>query len=325
MGLPTFTKTWYFNANNKLNSTGGLAAGNALGDNQQLMFFIKDQLCNWGNWTVIGSSNSVASSMDGTDRWLGPANIIWAQTGVAQSWIVLERSDNGFQVCLDCNTGGTATNAYANISGSFVGYGTAAGGTDGSVTTRPTATDEVVIINNLAWHNMTAANPFTVAVHTMTSSDGVAQRIIVYQSAVPVLYIAFETVANPVTGWSNPFVWCWLVNTTTYATLNDAAVFRGCHNSSWFTAYLSTEGYVDGALGQRITVANDLSSDYAIAPVGILSDTPGLRGRHGNLYDLWFGSTTPTDGDKYPDTGTKLAVTFGDLVFPWNGSSTVLT
>lgn len=87
-------------------------------------------------WTVVGSSDGSTAGMDGTDRWtttFTASKIVRASTGSAHSWIVLQNSTSGYQMCIDMNStssGGNCNIIFARSSGGFTG---------GNTTTRPTA------------------------------------------------------------------------------------------------------------------------------------------------------------------------------------------
>ncbi len=83
-------------------------------------------------WTCIGSSDSVAAGLDAVDRWTGTfdsTKIVFAANTVAHSWIVLQCTALGVQLCIDCqNTSPNILIAMTPIASPFTG---------GSTTTRP--------------------------------------------------------------------------------------------------------------------------------------------------------------------------------------------
>lgn len=326
MTMPSFTKTWTFDVNNRLKGTGTEA-----GDGRQLMFAIKTMILSWGNWTVLRSSSSTAVA--NSDLWLTSANVVFALNANVKSWIVLNRADIGLSLCISCNTGGTATYRYAEISATFDGYDL----TTGDTTNKPTVNAggyEVTIVNRTFYVNL-GTTQYDLVLHAMTSTDNQAQRIVVYNNNTVVSYISFEYANEPITTWAKPFVCCWLAGAPTYALLSDVAAatayYKGWHTgAAWFTNWVSTEGYGPvGAttyLGERVTVANEMTDEFTLSSCGMVSPTVGRRGYHGRFYDLWCSSTTLSDGDTLPATSpTRKFIVFGDFVFPWDGSSTPLT
>lgn len=92
----------------------------ALEQSQSMLYALKDWLVSLG-WTVDCSSDSVSASgpSGGTDYWSSGANLVWAASGTAHSWIWL-RSPNNFPttgrnywLLIDCNN---ASNHFATFS-----------------------------------------------------------------------------------------------------------------------------------------------------------------------------------------------------------------
>jgi hypothetical protein len=71
-------------------------------------------------------------------------------------------------------------------------------------------------------------------------------------------------------------------------------------------------------------VANSLDGSWPMAPIGLYSATASNIGRHGELFDLWYGATTRANGDQYPSTGTLYQFTqFDELILPWDSTNAV--
>ena len=45
-----------------------------------------------------------------------------------------------------------------------------------------------------------------------------------------------------------------------------------------------------------------------------------MRGRHGEIADLWYGHITAANGDTYPNDATRQFAQFSDVVETWNGT-----
>ena len=95
MASPALQKTW------QGGSTGGgtefvnVAVPGVVP--KEVLFAIKQAKIGFNSnpWTVIGSSDGVASSMDGTDRWIDSGDIISWSPGNPRSWIVLQQTALG--------------------------------------------------------------------------------------------------------------------------------------------------------------------------------------------------------------------------------------
>lgn len=337
MSLPALAKTWQFNLNHRVP-----AAGTAQATAQAVMLYLKNSLIGFASnpWTVIGSSSSVAAGMDAVDRWVTTANLVWAQAGNVHSWIVLQQAgiNAKFQVCLELVffTTGQPGRMVLAVS-PMAGFGVTNGGTNGGTTSRPTATDEIVLLNGTTgtatqgtWlDGSAAAANADYLVNAWQSSDGQVTRVVFRTPGSAFRgYAAFERPKNPVAQWVNPSMAIWMSDTTNvlaYSTLNDAVSYHGNKPGGGdMPLFCTTEG-VNAGLGENVTTVNDLTGGYQLTPMGLLSTTAGARGRHGEVFDLWFGVTSLQDGDTYPANGTKQLIQMGHLAFPWNGSTPIMS
>jgi hypothetical protein len=50
--------------------------------------------------------------------------------------------------------------------------------------------------------------------------------------------------------------------------------------------------------------------------IGIASNTSTASGRHGVVYDLWWGINSYANGDTYPGDASRQFVQLGDLIVP---------
>jgi hypothetical protein len=312
--LPTKAKTWLYDVNVVYATTG-----DALTDHRQLLRGLKDSLKGFaGGWTHVASSNGSSTSTS-TDLWGTNADLVWDETGNAHSWIVLAQTGlaSTFQLLIDLNNGSwtNLTMAFTTSSGGFTGGSTTAAPDD--------ATNKVTLLTaaTQSWISGLA----TARAHAWQSNDGQCTRVVVYVSNLPVLFWLFDRASGGVSGWS-PAVFA----AVSQATSNVLRYADWWASASWVhgrtsggvaNAYLSCEGMNGGGLGETILVANELDSAWPFLPIGIVSNTPGSRGRLGTVYDLWYGSTAIGHGDTYPDDSTRQFAQFGHLIFPWNGTA----
>ena len=140
MAAPALVKTWQIEPDILI----PVGASNLV-ERRQAMLAIVNNLIGFASnpMTVIGSGNGVTSGMDGTNRWAAESDL------VNNSWIVLQDAQVNakFQICIHLYSVWTASNA-CNIQivvSRLAGFGTANGGTNGSSSSRPTATDEDAI------------------------------------------------------------------------------------------------------------------------------------------------------------------------------------
>jgi hypothetical protein len=326
MSAPTKDKTWNFLVNNACYST----LQTNLEHHQLAMFRIKECWKAFANypWTCSGSSNSTTSGMDGSDRWVTSANLIWVATSGVHSWIVLRQPQISaqFEVCIDLLDTTSPRQATIVVSPS-VGFGVVNGGTDGSTSLRPTATDEHVILNKADWIDdvVSAPQPMTY-IHCMESNDGQCTRTYMCENNKVVGFNLFDIPKNPISAWSPKSVYAWtcsgsqLTNVFTYVNMNDLAKLYFRHSGTEGSFYCASMGQVDGCAGQRIITANDLDNQWNTDTITLFSATATRRGVWGELFDLYWGSSGLGPTNAFEDAGYSKWVQIGEAVTPWNGT-----
>lgn len=313
MALPVLDKIWQFDVNNELTSLGS-----AVFDNAQFLIGIKDAMKGFASnpWTVVASSDSVVA--DGNDNWSDPTtDVVFAVSGSPHSWIQLRQTgiDTNFEILIDCPSGGGLD--LTLVMSPKIGF------TGGTNLIRPTASDEVIVIFDARWFS--SVTTFDVRYHVMQSEDGECTRIIGYPSTLtgPQMMWVIDKVKDPVAGWTTPAFVSADRSTTSgrYALLYQDDQYTLGYQNGRFNIYLTCESYesTGGALGEKIITMNDIDGTFPIMPIGIYSKTPGNRGRHGSVHDLWWGSTGVSDLETYGGADRLLAQ-FSNLIFPWNGS-----
>lgn len=317
MALPTLVKTWQHNVNNAIVAQGSTAA-----DNKAWLLAVKNAMIGFGTapWTVFYSCNSVTAGTagDGVDRWTTVANLVNAAG--AHSWIVLKQTGiaSNFQVCIDYNSAAAGANTGAIVVSQNAGF------TGGSTTARPTATDETVLIS-AQWCAL--SSDLATRWSVMQSTDGQLTRMLLCAGGNPVAYWSFEVPANSTTGWTNPFIATIAVSSGNIAASSIAGIGSTITkmksgstlgNVSYMSEGTSSSlAITDGTIG---SIANEISSEWAMYAISIYGSTVGIRGRHGSLQDIWFGSNAIATGDVYPASG-NLFIQAGNLILPWNGGA----
>jgi len=313
MALPPINKTWQFNVNNQLTSLGSVTH-----DNAQVLILIKDAMIGFGSnpWTVVASSNAVVAN--GSDNWNDPtSDIVFANSPTPHSWMQLRQVgiDTNFEVLIETPSGEMDLTLVMSPKVGFVG---------GSTTVRPTASDEVILLSDTRW--LDSAFTFDARVHVMQSTDGECTRVIGFASTKtggPRAIWIFDKIKDPVPGWTTPAIGSADNSTISgrYALLHDANTFTHGYQNGEFNIYLTCESYGTGvgALGVLLTGPNDIDGTYPIMAMGVHSQVSGNRGRHGTVYDLWWGLQNAPDLETYGGA-LRSFVQFSDLIFPWNGS-----
>lgn len=323
MALPTKAKTWTTSACNRT------ATGVLLTNMQELLYRFKVQILAMSGVTVKGSCNQVTGTMDGTDRWTGPTDILRGGSATsAQSWIVLDCANMGGAEFLITYWGAGGGDQNCNIAFSPGGNYALAG----TSTHKPTATDEIIIqstglggngVLDRLWTSMVASDGtgffFLVAKsgawESCTGLQLVTTRVLAPSTHSPaVVGFSFGSVVSPATfaGWGTSTAGSRVTPSGGAAT--NVALFFGA------------EGYKTSIAGSLQTSVCELQgSAHQIYPVSVWSETALCRGPVGNLVDIWAGNVNASDGDTYPNDATRLFVQVNDLILPWDGTAVVMT
>lgn len=306
MALPTKEKTWQYHVNV---SRASLVA---------CMVGFKDSMKAFASnpWTVWGSSQGTNfGNNDGNDRWGTP---------VINNWIVLKQPaiSSTFSWCLQYTS---------SINGEF-GMTVSAGGfnTNGTATTRPTASDEYTYTSAIGNQELRRFGAFPGISNIIQSTDGLCLRWWRCAASKTQNLHFLEMVKNPVTGWSGLVMGNYSTGTgteiATYGNYNDSNIgLYGIFNGAFNGLYLTSEGWGGSTLGEQITFPDDDTAEYPLSNIYVANVGLGGRGaKKGSMYDLWWGSTAVAVGDTYPGDGSATFAQFGHLVFPWNGTTPVI-
>ena len=335
MAIPAPEKTWQYDVNQQT-----FASGDKKTDNHSSLLLVKNSLIGFGTlpWTVIASSNSIVANA--SDNWTVVGDLVNATPPTAHSWIQLRQTGLGAttEVVLALDV----TNSDGSFGPSL--YMSGVGFTGGSITARPTATDEVTVKSgSSSWLGATASHTtFDTFVHVMQSTDGECTRVFVYSSiygeqATGVLRQTgpgglwiIDKMKNPRPSLTLPVVF--VENHGNFGSGNpagrynvifDAVSAYGRTATTEYTAWLSTQGFQGEALGRIAThnrVISDFSGEVPATKIGIVSETPGARGKKGDLFDIWFGNERIESGTTFPVGATRTHAKHGDLIVPWNGT-----
>lgn len=309
-----------------------------------MLFAIKDALVNFfvNPWTVVGSSDGVNSSMDGTDRWVNSGDVVYPTNSLdPHSWIVLQQTAIGatFQIILatDKTLADDPGRDDVTILANQTGFGVASGGSDGATNSKPTAgtPGRNFGVDGTDW---IGANGAVAKVLTcISSTDGQCTRIIVsnQSTGIPVTGLGFEVPRLPPIG------------TTSLMYLFKSTVASGLSCFRWETmsnavtngemaanVAANAGGFVSITLVPEIPLFNsieviDLQEDdrpnpmlYPCVLYGTLAGTQDSTLHHGTLFDWYWCSRNPAgkhllDLDTIPLAGNRTFVCVGDPVIGW--------
>lgn len=329
MALPTLVKDWQFDVNNR----GGISTSSTQ-DFAKTMFAIKEALTNFGLNPMTVSRSSNASVATAGDNWATYDDVNWDLGN--HSWIVLKAPAGcpvPYEICIAMDDSAWWQTSYIGFSMTG-GFNAGAGGTDGTISARPTALDQVQVhAINWGWAGGQSAAHSSM-VHGLMSEDGHTMMLIVYINRIPVIVIRHDIIQNPVTGYgigagAGMHFWLRFGNSTTTNILS----FAESAGSAWKyslddvvglngSVYFSYESIsnTEIACGQFFHGPDAWTGKWPFYPIGVW--TAGTKlGRVGTITDMWYSSAAAGQGDVYPDVGSLYQfATVGNLIIPWNGS-----
>jgi hypothetical protein len=322
MALPTLSKTWQHSVNNTISATGTYST-----TCRNAMFSIKNALVTFATnpWTVVNSTAGTGGAPAGTDTWLANTNLIGNTAGSNHSWIRLRQTGiaTNFELVIDCTSSNFSQGTIViSPSAGFV--------TGGTATNRPTASDEIVLISNSTWMSTSTGTDANIITNIQQSTDGQCTRVICCAGNSTTVFYMFDKPNASVTGWTNPSVSGAFASASegsviTQTTLSGASYFFRGRGSGTFNLTFCSEGITSSLLTTALSSLNDFDSTIPFFPIGIASVTASHRGRHGSIYDMWYGLATPgVTGDTFPADLTRTFALFGDVIVPWNGTTPVV-
>ncbi len=336
MALPTLEKTWEINANISV----GMTSPTPHLDNKDCLLKLVNGLIGFTNTpcTVWGSSDSVAcGNGDSVNRWLSSANIVHTYAG-PNSWIVLNFPGIGAKtaICIHCNTNPDDTIRLTVVLSPGAGFGAANGGTDGTTSARPTATDQSVKIDRAFWGGR-ANDGWTGWLHFWHSTDGECTRIAITRASGAPMYVMIDKSKDPeVPGWDG-FVCVWLADAFDATKPGYNPLFRDSANYTirhtngvWYSLMPGVEWSYWASSGFGYTYTTfplDVFNEWPIFPViGLWGTASPIRCKFGSLYDHYYTTNSAiANGDSFPNDGSNQFWCVGNVVLPGNGSALNIT
>jgi len=273
-------------------------------------------------WVPWGSSDGVGGfgNGDAVDRWAAITNLVWAAAGSNHSWIVLSQAGLGGNAAICIDLSSASGEICTIVLSPAAGFGAANGGADGTATARPTATDELVLLNADRFGSPSSAT--NSVLYAQQSTDGQCTRLFLLRSGACASLFAFEKARNPIAAWTYP-----VVGTVTAASGNEVTTWAYLGNASTKTKmWLGSVGsvYFSSWFGATTLVnslpMDDDSSEWPLMPVGCCITAAPHRGRKGQMFDMWWTASPLGTGNSYPNDETYQFLVLGDLVVPWFGT-----
>ena len=294
-------------------------------------FGLKNLLFAMG-WTAEGgrSASIGLHNNDQVDVWPTLASITRASGDMWANWkapVAL----GGIEIVISSlySSGDTYLNRMGMGLSHEAGYGTVNGGTNGTTTAVPTATDNVTIQS----HNVSSQTIPTGGGNTQTwygavSADGKSHRIWHQQGHTISAFLIFDHLTNPHVNLDNGgrvMGGRFTTNTTTPSNSvldNDwytSALIRGRVSGINRNLYIGTHGYAN--LGHQSLRSVRADRKMVVSPCDIYNSTLDERGYYGTIADLYWGNNghyTVLVGDTVG--AVPQWISGGGLILPWDGT-----
>jgi len=255
---------------------------------------------------------------------------------------------------------GLPTPGLSAFRASLRGYGTANGGTNGNAGDPPLAAsgEDIPLFSSGPASISSAAGAwlgvptvlFPHKIHVMASSDGRTWRLFVCRNGHVVFFLNLEVPQNPVVipgapdrtwnGYDKPFIG-WVKgsaaeglsqNPVQYAYWLSSLKAAATSSANATTNTLKTTQTVSLG-GERSVIdpsaplwrigVSELTNSRPFAPISVINENPGYRGRMGILTDIWWGNDSDlgvSTGDTYPADTSRQFAALGTFILPWNGT-----
>lgn len=328
MALPALHKTWQGGS-----ILGGTEFVNVAATGETgVLWAIKNAWINFDTnaWTVIASCNALSFSNVGTDYWTNPGSLQYRNNAFdPHAWIILQQAgiNAKFQVKFSLDEILAADPDRSNITISFsptAGFLAVNGGTDGTLSTAPTASDEVGI-DGTDWMNAEGSGA-AMMLTCIQSTDGECTRCVASNTVDgrPNMAMGFEVPRSPNPAWTNPCLG--------YAASADAVFgWTVWQEAEPIKASVQDFGPSDLTVALRITgsmfsstevaqMEDDESIKFFVG--GLHYDGVGADRAWGTLFD-WYWVSRNTSGfhavdlDTFPLAGNRTFVCVGALVWGW--------
>lgn len=323
---------WTFNVNNDCSEP-------VLNDTKRHSIWqLKECLKGFSAWSVIASSDSVSVKNIGDaspDLWSAWSNVVGANPGTAHSWIILENSVTGEQICFDTRGTSYQTDVVWSQSGAF--------NTDGSITNRPTASEsqDLCVSSTIVGSSGDGA-----VVHAMISNDDKCTRWSIHSrdnSSNGDWFGMLEEVVNTPSVWTGTFKRAGLaIQSTALSTANtskspQAAIF-GTTTAAW-RAYLADATPYEGwnTCNSTAECWGSFSSDggrpffkngnlqgwlggFPVSAIGLYRTLIERGGSLGRFQDIYWAHEYHNTYDTYDGVGSREWIKIGGFMLPWNGT-----
>lgn len=273
-------------------------------------------------WTMVGSCDSTQFAMDGTDYLTDYTKMKSASTSSNRTWFVLRNAalggGSGLEVCIIMEDD---TTYYYEIT---LVYSWSAGFTGGALNARPTATDEVVILDkSTEWMSRSSYRQYNVC--RLFSTDGEVSRIIAAEGGVVQGVMCFEKLANPATWLDKNFVIYTDSDSPDDSDVVTADAWYANINGTLSRLRTATLGSIsNGSLVWDMAGFQqpDHEGKWPMVKANAYCVTPPHSGKAGEFFDLYTVPNVLTGGYLLPGAGgEKEFVVYSGIAYGNDGTA----
>lgn len=271
---------------------------------QEILYDLKEAIIAGGQWTVWGSHDGQDNlgNNDAVDRWTSPSQINRTLSN-RDPWIVLEGpvGMGSPQICIaaEYSSGQSWMGRVSIVVSPSGGFGVSGGGTDGTTTARPTATDEDKQVDALAG-NLALSGTDDCA-RTTVAAEGADGSLFLWfrQGQQTILFGAVVKTVNAPVALDNGVVWMFRSDTPSSANqlspeLNSArqavhfgaANWRGMVSGTFRAMYLGTRGWNGGSFALRTSVRQ--GNAVPVSQADLFASDLAAQGYYGTIPDLYY-------------------------------------
>lgn len=291
---------------------------------------MKDILVAMG-WTVEGGySNEGGMGLHNNDQF-----DVWPDRltagGTADTWLHMKApaaSPMNVEIAFGTGFAGGAPENMFRMSlavSTAAGFGTVNGGSNGSTSDVPHASDEHEILD----FGLSTATHIVNSTHSWYgawSTDLKHFRLMLFSQRVLAMYLAFDIPDNPRADIDdNDVVFTWRytgtagdpVNTVLDQDFYTSPLYRARVNGNNRTLYLGTSGYANLGLQSHNTVLGD--QKMVVHHADLYNNTLNEKGYMGTIPDLYYGNNNQI-GVLLGDTvgGSAVWMSGGSIITPWD-------
>jgi hypothetical protein len=298
---------------------------------RETLYNLKELFVSAG-WIVESSHDGGGTNLgnnDQVDHWTSTS--VFSRPGGNDPWIVLKAPAlfGALQICIVCNysSGTSWLHRWDVFVSPSAGFGSANGGSDGTATAAPTATDQTSDISDDYY-----AVPAHTEWHIAAATDDSQFIILNRTGAVTQTLMVFSNVNNPPAELDNGIAYYCYTGANSNPTADADAGNLGDGSEHYTTArwrgsisgtnramYLGSRGYNNGSMHANQIVQDD--AKITLYPCDLMCNVTTIQGYYGTIPDLYYGANNQHNIGLGDALGGPINwYSLGSLIVPWDNS-----